>query len=189
MISNQKIVNYKVLLNFNIYNFYFGGSPSEVVWKIQILKFKHSFVWQDDFKPKHCQLQSFITLQYLQLSCWWFFSFEVVFKIQILNFLNSNVVFVDKMTSNEKVANYKILWLLKIYKVYFGCLVICSSHIMILTICTNLIHLSRSFINYERDISFMNKFIFIVLWRNVQNINCTSWWVIQICSWKRFHLN
>jgi hypothetical protein len=37
------------------------------------------------------------------------FSFEVVFKIQILNFINSDVVFVDKMTSNEKVANYKIL--------------------------------------------------------------------------------
>jgi hypothetical protein len=37
------------------------------------------------------------------------FSFEVVFKIQILNFLNSDVVLVDNMTSNEKVANYKIL--------------------------------------------------------------------------------
>jgi hypothetical protein len=37
------------------------------------------------------------------------FSFEVVFKIQILNFLNLDVVFVGKMTSNEKVANYKIL--------------------------------------------------------------------------------
>jgi hypothetical protein len=37
------------------------------------------------------------------------FSFEVVFKIQILNFLNSDVVLVDKMTSNKKVANYKIL--------------------------------------------------------------------------------
>jgi hypothetical protein len=37
------------------------------------------------------------------------FSFEVVFKIQILKFLNSDVVFVDKMTSNKKVANYKIL--------------------------------------------------------------------------------
>jgi hypothetical protein len=47
--------------------------PSEVVWKIQILKFKHSFAWQDDFKPKDCQLQNFITLQYLQLLCWWFF--------------------------------------------------------------------------------------------------------------------
>jgi hypothetical protein len=37
------------------------------------------------------------------------FSFEVVFKIQILNFLNSDVVFVDNMTSNEKVVNYKLL--------------------------------------------------------------------------------
>jgi hypothetical protein len=36
------------------------------------------------------------------------FSFEVVFKIQIL-FLNSDVLLVDKMTSNEKVVNYKIL--------------------------------------------------------------------------------
>jgi hypothetical protein len=37
------------------------------------------------------------------------FSFEVVLKIQILKFLNSDVVFVEKMTSNKKVANYKIL--------------------------------------------------------------------------------
>jgi hypothetical protein len=37
------------------------------------------------------------------------FSFEVVFKIQILKILNSDVVFVDNMTSNKKVANYKLL--------------------------------------------------------------------------------
>jgi hypothetical protein len=37
------------------------------------------------------------------------FFFEVVFKIQFLKFLNSDVVLVDKMTSNEKVVNYKIL--------------------------------------------------------------------------------
>jgi hypothetical protein len=37
------------------------------------------------------------------------FYFEVVFKIQIWNFLNSDVVFFDNMTSNEKVVNYKIL--------------------------------------------------------------------------------
>jgi hypothetical protein len=37
------------------------------------------------------------------------FSFEEVFKILILNFLNSDVVFVDKMASNENVTNYKIL--------------------------------------------------------------------------------
>jgi hypothetical protein len=38
-----------------------------------------------------------------------FLSFEVVFKIQILNFLNSDIILVDKMTSNKKVINYKIL--------------------------------------------------------------------------------
>jgi hypothetical protein len=97
-------------------------------------------------------------------------SFEVVFKIQNLNFLNSDVVLVDKMTSNEKVANYKILYLFKIYKVYFGCLVIYSSHMMVLTICTNLIHLSRSFINYERDICFMNKFTFILSYEEMFKI-------------------
>jgi hypothetical protein len=73
MISNKKIANYKVLLHFKTYNFYFDGIFIRVSLKILNLKFKHSFAWQDDFKPKHCQLQSFITLQYLQLSCWWFF--------------------------------------------------------------------------------------------------------------------
>jgi hypothetical protein len=38
-----------------------------------------------------------------------FFLSKIFFKIQILKFLNSNVVFVDKMTSNENVVNYKIL--------------------------------------------------------------------------------
>jgi hypothetical protein len=89
------------------------------------------------------------------------FPFEIVFKIQILNFLNSDVFFVDIMTSNEKVVNYKLL---KIYKVYFGCLIICLSQMMVPTICTNSIRLSRSFINYEREIGFMNKFIFILLY-------------------------
>jgi hypothetical protein len=56
MISNQKNINYKVSLHFKTYNFYFCGFSFEVVWKIQNLKFKHSYVWQDDFKPKHCQL-------------------------------------------------------------------------------------------------------------------------------------
>jgi hypothetical protein len=98
------------------------------------------------------------------------FSFEVVFKIQILNSLNSDVVFVDKITSNEKVVNYKNLKPLKIYKVYFGCFVICSSHMMVLTMCTNLIHLSRSFINYERDIGFMNKFIFLLSYEEMFKI-------------------
>jgi hypothetical protein len=37
------------------------------------------------------------------------FPFKIVFNIEILNFLYSDLVFVNKMTSNEKVANYKIL--------------------------------------------------------------------------------
>jgi hypothetical protein len=41
---------------------------------------------------------------------------------------------------------------------------------MILTICTNLIHLYRSFINYEKDICFMNKFIFILLYEEMFKI-------------------
>jgi hypothetical protein len=35
------------------------------------------------------------------------FPFEVIFKIQILKFLNSNVVFIDKMTSNGKLPTTK----------------------------------------------------------------------------------
>jgi hypothetical protein len=31
MISNEKVVNYKVSWLFEIYNFYFGSSPSEVI--------------------------------------------------------------------------------------------------------------------------------------------------------------
>ena len=36
-------------------------------------------------------------------------AFEVILKIQILNLRNSNIVFLDKMTSNEKVVNYKVV--------------------------------------------------------------------------------
>jgi hypothetical protein len=36
-----------------------------------------------------------------------FFPFDGVFKIQNLNFLNSDVVFVDKMISNEKLSTKK----------------------------------------------------------------------------------
>jgi hypothetical protein len=45
-----------------------------------------------------------------------------------------------------------------------------SSHMMVLTICTNLIHLSRSFINYERDIGFMNKFTFVLSYEEMFKI-------------------
>jgi hypothetical protein len=35
-------------------------------------------------------------------------AFEVVYKIWISNLRNSNVVFHDKMISNQKVINYKV---------------------------------------------------------------------------------
>jgi hypothetical protein len=60
MISNQKVDNYKVSLHFNTYNFYFGGFS--IRGSLKNSKFKHSFAWHDDFKPKHCQPH--ITLQY-----------------------------------------------------------------------------------------------------------------------------
>jgi hypothetical protein len=41
---------------------------------------------------------------------------------------------------------------------------------MVLTICRNLIYLSCSFINYERDIGFMNKFIFILSYEEMFQI-------------------
>jgi hypothetical protein len=41
---------------------------------------------------------------------------------------------------------------------------------MVLTICTNYIRLSHSFINYERYIGFMNKFIFILSYEEMFNI-------------------
>jgi hypothetical protein len=41
---------------------------------------------------------------------------------------------------------------------------------MVLTIRINSIHLSRSFINYERDIGFMNKFIFILSYEEILKI-------------------
>jgi hypothetical protein len=44
---------------------------------------------------------------------------EVVYKIWISHLRNSNVVNVDKMISNEKVVNYKVSKLIKIYNFYF----------------------------------------------------------------------
>jgi hypothetical protein len=41
MISNKKIVNYKVLLHFKNYNFYFGGFS--IRGSLKNSKFKHSF--------------------------------------------------------------------------------------------------------------------------------------------------
>ena len=38
--------------------------------------------------------------------------FEVILKIQILHLRNSNIVFLDKMTSNEKLSTTKLYNLL-----------------------------------------------------------------------------
>jgi hypothetical protein len=57
-----------------------------------------------------------------------------------------------------------------VYKIYFGCLVIYSSHTLVLILFINLMHLSCSFINYERDIVFMNKFTFILSYEEMTKI-------------------
>jgi hypothetical protein len=49
-------------------------------------------------------------------------------------------------------------------------LVNCSSHMIVLTLFTNLVHLRCSFINYERDIGFMNKFTFILAYEEMTKI-------------------
>jgi hypothetical protein len=46
----------------------------------------------------------------------------------------------------------------------------CSSDMMVLTLFTNLIYLFCSFINYERDICFMNKFILILAYEEMIKI-------------------
>jgi hypothetical protein len=49
------------------------------------------------------------------------------------------------------------------YNVYFVCLVICSSHMMVLTLFTNLVHLSCSFINYEREMFYEQNYFYFVI--------------------------
>jgi hypothetical protein len=71
------------------------------------------------------------------------------------------------MTSNEKVPTIKLYNFSRSTKVYFSCLAICSSHMMVLT---NLIHLSHSFINYEIDNGFMNIFTFILSYEEMFKI-------------------
>ena len=111
---------------FEVYNFYFDSfSIFSIRGRLQNLnfkfdKFKRSFTWQDDFKWKSCLLQSFITFRDLQLLFLLFvhpMSFKK-FKFQI--FKNSNVIFLDKMISKQKVINIKVPWIFEIYNLYFG---------------------------------------------------------------------
>jgi hypothetical protein len=53
---------------------------------------------------------------------------------------------------------------------------------MVLTLFTNLINVSCSFIK-TRDKFYEPIYLYFVIRRNNQNINCTSWGVIQVCSW------
>jgi hypothetical protein len=55
----------------------------EVIYKIWFLNenFIRIFLWQDDFKLKCYQLQSFITFQDLQVSFWWFFIWDCLKKM------------------------------------------------------------------------------------------------------------
>ena len=69
-------------------------------------------------------------------------------------------------------------------------LVICSSDIVVVMLFTNLIYLSSSFMKlYERCRFCEHRYYRFVEWRNDQNKSCRSWQVIQLCSWKLFHLN
>ena len=73
-------------------------------------------------------------------------------------------------------------------------LVICSSDIVVVTLFTNLIDLSSTFMKliqeiWERCRFYEQRYCRFVKWRNDQNKLCRSWEVIQLCSWKVFHLN
>ena len=87
MVSNKKVVNFKVASLFEIYNFCFGrfsirGHLKNLNFKCE--KFKCNFPWIDGFKWKGHQLQCCITFWDLQLLFWLFLhlrSFQK-FKIQ-----------------------------------------------------------------------------------------------------------
>ena len=87
MISNEEVVNYKVLQLFKIYSSRFGrfsirGHLKNSNFKCE--KFKRNFPWIDGFKWKSCQLQYCITFRDLQPLFWLFLllrSFQK-FKIQ-----------------------------------------------------------------------------------------------------------
>jgi hypothetical protein len=69
-------------------------------------------------------------------------------------------------------------------------LVIWPSGIVVLTIFTNPIHLSYSFMKlYMRyRICEQNYFNFVKR-RNNPNKSCSSWEVMKLCNWKYFNLN
>jgi hypothetical protein len=87
------------------------------------------------------------------------FSFEVVFKIQILIFLNSDVVFIDNMISMKNCQLQTCITSQDLQSLFW-----LFDHLFISHDGSNNMHKFYTslscFINYERDIGFMNKFIF-----------------------------
>jgi hypothetical protein len=94
--------------NFKTYNFYFGRFSIRGCLKIWILKFKCSFAWQDGFKPKKLSTTKFHDISRPTTFVLVVLPSEVVWKIWIWIFFISDIVFVDKITLNQKVDNYKI---------------------------------------------------------------------------------
>ena len=72
-------------------------------------------------------------------------------------------------------------------------LVICSSDIVFVTLFPNFIYVYSSFMKlwdiWERWRFYEKCYYRFVKWRSSQNKRCRSWEVIQLCSWKLFHLN
>jgi len=104
--------------NFLCRVFYFWHSAKKVFaeWQRKTIGKEFSnlrnsnivFAWQDDFKTKSYQLQSFITFWDLQSLFREFFHPSLFKKNQILKFSIKNTILHDKMNSNKKIAKYKI---------------------------------------------------------------------------------
>jgi hypothetical protein len=112
------------------------------------------------------------------------FPFEVVFKIQILIFFKFRRSFRwqdDFKWKSCKLQNSITFQDLQSFFWLFG-------HLFIPHDGSNIIH--KSYISLlwfhklrERYRFYEQIYFYFVIWRNDQNINYTSWWVIQICSW------
>ena len=99
----------------------------------------------------------------------------------------SNNILKQKMISDEKVMNIKVVRLIKIYNFYFG-------HFFIRQSDTNTIH--KIYISllwfmkpYERYVKFMNNITTTLLDEQITKIKiCRSWWVLQLCCCWLFQL-
>jgi hypothetical protein len=109
--SNEKVVNYKVVLLLKICNFCFCCLSIRGHLKNSNFKFLKIKIF---FHDKMISNQKVVTTKFHNFLRSTTFILvvspsEVVWKIQISNLRNSNVVFLGKMNSNGKVANYKVV--------------------------------------------------------------------------------